>query len=252
MTIQQIADTIDKNNWAFSVYKTEPEFKRIAKQIYKVGDTAAFIKNLIKEHETDEIQIQPHRKNGSSYPNDVAKVITINLKNKEMNIDNTQLNALAGLSGLGVNMSDIFTAKDKVTELIELKQKVERLETDNKTLESTNKDLGFDLKTERAKNQTKNEWVELLKSPQGITLASTIASKFAAVPALGNPAAQESKLDAKIQFLVNFLELESTPDVTKDFLNYVVKAHQVENAAEIIKELAQTLIKYNIIQQPSL
>lgn len=252
MTIQQIADTIDKKNWAFSVYKTEPEFKRIAKQVYKVGDTAAFIKNLIKEHETDEIQIQPHRKNGSSYPNDVAKAITINLKKKEMNIDNTQLNALAGLNGLGLNMSDIFTAKDKATELQELKQKVEKLEADNKALEHTNKDLGFDLKIERNKNQTKNEWVELLKSPQGITLASAIASKLSPVPALGNAAVQESKQDPKIQYLVNFLELKNTPEVTKDFLNYIVKAHQVENAADIIKELAQTLIKYQIIEQPSL
>ncbi len=252
MTIQQIADTIDKKNWAFSVYKTEPEFKRIAKQVYKVGDTAAFIKNLIKEHETDEIQIQPHRKNGSSYPNDVAKAITINFKKKEMNIDNTQLNALAGLNGLGLNMSDIFTAKDKATELQELKQKVEKLEAENKALEHTNKDLGFDLKIERNKNQTKNEWVELLKSPQGITLASAIASKLSPVSALGNAAVQESKQDPKIQYLVNFLELKNTPEVTKDFLNYIVKAHQVENAADIIKELAQTLIKYQIIEQPSL
>ncbi len=257
MTIQQIADTIDKNKWGFSVAKTKPEFKKLVTKAYQVEDTAAFIIDLIKKHKAEEIQVLPCRKNGNAFTYDVAKVITINLKKKEsktkeMNLDNTQFTALAGLSGLGVNMSDIFTAKDKATELIELKQKVERLEADNKALESTNKDLGFDLKIERTKNQTKNEWVELLKSPQGITLASTIASKFAAVPALGNPAAQESKPDAKIQFLINFLELESTPDVTKDFLNYVVKAHQVENAAEIIKELAQTLIKYNIIQNPSL
>jgi hypothetical protein len=252
MTIQQIADTIDKNNWAFTVSQTEPKFKKLANQIYQVEDTAAFINNLIKKHNPDEIQIQPSRKNGSAFPYDVAKVITINIKKKEMNLDNTQLSSLAGLNGLGLSMSEIFTAKDKALELSELKQKVERLEAENKALENTNRDLGFDLKTERSKNETKNEWVELLKSPQGITLASAIASKLSPVPALGNPAGQDVKHDPKIQYLVNFLELKNTPEVTKDFLNYIVKAHQVENAAEIIKELADTLIKYNIIRQPNL
>lgn len=267
MTIQQIANTIDQKDWAFSLFQTKPTYKKLVKNAHKEaektgekyeGETVDFIKKLIIENKCDEIQILPLRKTGSSYRLDAAPSINIKINNNSNNNEisnkmenNQQFTALAGLTGMGLNMSDIFTAKDKAQELIELKAKVEKLETENRTLENSNRDIGFDLKLAKDKSEKKNDFVELLKSPQGITLVSALASKFAPTPALGNPGVQEKVLDPKIQHLVNFLELESTPDVTKLFFNYIVEAHQVENAPEIIKELAQVLIKYNIIPQPT-
>ena len=247
MTIQQIAQTIDKNNWSFTVYKTKPEFERIAKHAYRVGNTAAYISNLIKEHKADEIQIQPSRKNGNSYPYDVAKVITINLEQQE-NMNTDQINMLAGLGNLGVSPSEIFTAKDKAAEVIELKQKINALESENKTLEKENTKLENKIEINEMKKAQKNELLEVIKSPQVMTLATALLSRGTA-PALGAPAHQSNKeLDEKIQWLINFLELEDTPEMTKDFMIYIARAHQVDNAATIVKELASILMKYNIIQ----
>ena len=248
MTIQQIADTIDKNNWAFSVYKTKPEYKVLVIHTHGVENTAQYITDLAKKSKADEIQIEPAKKNGSRYKHGFAKTITINFKKKEME-NNIQLNALAGLSGLGLNMSEIFTAKDKAAEVTELKQKVERLEAENKNLESTNKDLGFDLKLEKSKSEKKNEFVELLKSPQGITLLSTIASKFSAAPALGSPAGQSTQeLDKKTEWIINFLEDKETPDLVKDYIIYIIKGYQDKNGSEIIRDVTDVLIKHNIVQ----
>lgn len=248
MTIQQIADTIDKNNWAFSVYKTKPEYKVLVIHAHGLENTAQYITDLANNSKADEIQIAPAKKNGSRYKHGFAKTITINFKKKEMNLDNTQLSALSGLSGLGLNMAEIFTAKDKASEVIELKQKINSLEIENKTLEKENTKLENKIEINEMKKAQKNELLEVIKSPQVMTLATALLSRSAA-PALGVPAHQSGKdLDEKIQWLINFLELEETPEMTKDFMIYIAKAHQDQNASTIVKELANTLMKYNIIQ----
>jgi len=119
MTIQQIANTIEKNKWDFTLLKTKPKFEVLAKNYKSNNNPFEILNKLIKDSTAEEIQIIPVRRNGSSFNTHIAKTITINFKKKEMNIDNTQLNALAGLSGLGLNMADIFTAKDKASEVIE-------------------------------------------------------------------------------------------------------------------------------------
>ena len=145
MTIQQIANTINKNNWAFSVHQIKPVYKILISNAYNVSDTAKYITDLVGESNSEEIQITPAEKTDKGFEYGVAKTITINFKKNDME-QNEQFTALAGLSGMGLNMSDIFTAKDKAQELIELKAKVEKLETENRTLENSNRDIGFDLK----------------------------------------------------------------------------------------------------------
>jgi len=248
MTIQQIAQTIDKNNWAFTIVETEPKTKALVRAAHKVGDTANYILDLVKKNKSEEIQILPIKKNGTTNNYGAGKAITINFKKKEMNIDNTQINALSGLSGLGLNMAEIFTAKDKAAEVIELKQKINALESENKTLEKANTKLENKIEINEMKKAQKNELLEVIKSPQVMTLATALLSRSTA-PALGAPANQSNKeLDEKIQWLINFLDLEGTPDLTKDFMIYIAKAHQDENSTTIVKELANILMKYNIIQ----
>lgn len=247
MTVQQIANTIDKNNWSFTVYKTKPGFKRIAKHVFQVGDTSAYILDLIEKHKAEEIQIQPSRKNGTSNPYDVGKVITINLENPG-NMNTDQFNMLTGLGNLGISPSEVFTAKDKAAEVIELKQKINSLESENKSLEKENTKLENKIVISEMKKAQKNELIDIFKSPQVMTLATAILSRGAA-PALGSPSPETNNdHDEKLQWLINFLQLENTPEMAKDFMIYVAKAHQNENAATIIKELANTLMKYNIIQ----
>jgi hypothetical protein len=264
MTIQQIAQTIDKNNWGFSIHQTKPFYKKLVSNAHKKapsnaikyeGETVDFIKKVILDNECDEIQIWPSRMTGGKFRFNVGSTITITINNNnhnktnKMDVNNTQFSALAGLNGLGLNMSEIFTAKDKAAEVIELKQKVERLETENSNLESTNKDLGFDLKLEKSKSEKKNEFVELLKSPQGITLLGTIASKFSPAPALGAPAGQPGQeLDKKTEWIINFLEDKETPDLVKDYLIYIIKGYQDKNGSEIIRDVTDVLVKHNIVQ----
>jgi len=247
MTIQQIADTIDKNNWAFSVYKTKPEYKVLVIHAHGLENTAQYITDLVKKSKADEIQIAPAKKNGSRHKHGFAKTITINFKKKEME-NNIQLSTLSGLSGLGLNMAEIFTAKEKTEEVIDLKQKIQILESENKALEKENTKLENRLEIDKLKQGQKNDLLEVIKSPQVMTLATALLSRGSA-PALGSPSPQSTQdSDEKIQWLVNFLELEGTPELTKDFMIYIVKAHQDENAAEIIKEMVFTLKKHNIIQ----
>jgi len=247
MTIEQIANTIDKNNWAFSILQTKPKFKNLITHAFNQDDTAKCIKELISKNKSEEIQITPAMKTGEKFEEGFEKTITINFKKNEME-NNKQFEALAGLSGMGLNMSEIFTAKDKAQEVIDLKAKVERLEVENKTLESTNKDLGFDLKLEKSKSEKKNDFVELLKSPQGITLVSALASKFSPVPALGNAAPQiEQEQNEKVKWLLNYFNEAETPEMIKDFMIYIAKAQQNENAQIIMKEIAEILTVYNII-----
>ena len=248
MNIQQIADIIDKNNWLFTVVQFKPKHKHLVKSRKPHLGTAEYIEKLIKENKSEEIQIMPVSSNGTSKTYGAAKTITINFKKEEMNIDNTQFTALAGLSGLGLNMAEIFTAKEKAEEVIELKQKINLLESENKTLEKENTKLENKIEINEMKKAQKNELLEVIKSPQVMTLATALLSR-STVPALGAPGQQANKdLDEKIQWLINFLELEGTPDMTKDFMIYIAKAHQNENAATIIKELANILMKHNIIQ----
>jgi len=115
-------------------------------------------------------------------------------------------------------------------------------------LEKENTKLENKIEINEMKKAQKNELLEVIKSPQVMTLATALLSRNT-IPALGAPGQQANKeLDEKIQWLINFLELEGTPDMTKDFMIYIAKAHQNENAATIIKELANILMKYNIIQ----
>ena len=263
MTIQQIAQTIDKNNWGFSIHQTKPFYKKLISNAHKEapsnaikyeGETVDFIKKVILDNECDEIQIWPSRMTGGKFRFNVGSTINITINNNhnkkdKMDVNNTQFSALAGLNGLGLNMSEIFTAKDKAAEVIELKQKVEKLEADNKNLESTNKDLGFDLKLEKSKSEKKNEFVELLKSPQGITLLSTLATKFSPAPALGTPAGQSTQeLDKKTEWIINFLEDKETPDLVKDYIIYIIKGYQDKNGSEIIRDVTDVLVKHNIVQ----
>jgi len=252
MTIQQIANTIDKNNWAFSVFKTKPEYKVLVKHAHKVGDTAKYLMDLVEENKADEIQIAPAKKNDNGFEYGFAKTITINFNknNMENNAENNaQLNALAGLSGLGLNMAEIFTAKEKIAEVIELKQKIQILESENKTLEKENFKLENKIEIDQLKTSQKNDLLEVIKSPQVMTLATALLSRGAA-PALGTPAPQPTEdLDEKIQWITNFLtELPEEEELTKDFIIYVIKAYQDENKAIIIKEIAGILTKYGIIQ----
>ena len=248
MTIQQIANTIEKNKWDFTLLKTKPKFEVLAKNYKSDTNPIEVINKLIKDSTAEEIQIIPVRRNGSSFNTHIAKTITINFKKKEMNIDNPQFDTLSGLSGLGLNMAEIFTAKDKAAEVIELKQKINALESENKTLEKANTKLENKIEINEMKKAQKNELLEVIKSPQVMTLATALLSRSTA-PALGAPANQSNKeLDEKIQWLINFLDLEGTPDLTKDFMIYIAKAHQDENSTTIVKELANILMKYNIIQ----
>ena len=269
MTLEQIANIIDQKNWGFTIYQTKPVYKKMLANAHKevTGrgfkyecETIDLIKDLIEEHQPDEIQIMPSIYSGSVFRLGAAPAINIKINNSktsnheknnnEMEVSNTQFTALAGLQGMGLNMSDIFTAKDKTQEVIDLKAKVEKLEAENRTLENANRDLGFDLKLATDKNEKKNEFVELLKSPQGISLISAVASKFSPAPALGNPALQiqqGSKTDEKLQWLVNYFNDAETPEMIKDLMIYIAKAQQDENAAMIIKEITELLTTYNII-----
>jgi len=248
MTIQQIANTIDKNNWAFSVYKTKPEYKILVIHAHKVGDTAKYLTDLVEENKADEVQIATEKKNGTRFKHGFAKTITINFKKNTME-NNIQLNALAGLSGLGLNMAEIFTAKEKTAEVIDLKQKIQILESENKALEKENTKLENRIEIDKLKTNQKNDLLEVIKSPQVMTLATALLSR-GATPALGTPAQQSVQdLDEKIQWINNFLsELPEEEELTKDFIIYVIKAYQDDNKAMIIKEIAQVLTKYGIIQ----
>ncbi len=249
MTIEQIAKTIEKNNWAFSVWQTKPKYKNLVKHVHNVGDTAQYIKGLVDKNNSEEIQIAPAKKNGSSFKHGFAKTITINFKKETME-NSAQLNALAGLSGLGLNMAEIFTAQEKATEVIELKQKIQILESENKTLEKENTKLENKIEIDSYKTSQKNDLLEVIKSPQVMTLATALLSRGAA-PALGTPAQQPVQdLDEKIQWITNFLiELPKEEELTKDFMIYIIKAYQDDNKAKIIEEIAGVLTKYGIIKQ---
>ncbi len=248
MTIEQIAQTIDKNNWAFTVNKTKPEYKVLVIHAHGLENTAQYITDLVNKSKADEIQIAPAKKNGSRYKHGFAKTITINFKKKEMD-NNIQLNALAGLSGLGLNMAEIFTAKEKTAEVIDLKQKIQILESENRALEKENTKLENRIEIDKLKQGQKNDLLEVIKSPQVMTLATALLSRGAA-PALGSPALQPTEsIDEKTQWITNFLtELSEAEELTKDFLIYVIKAHQDENRVTIIKEIAEILTTYNIIK----
>ncbi len=248
MTIQQIANTIDKNNWAFSVLQTKPKYKSLVIHAFNRDDTAQYLTDLISANKSEEIQIAPAKKNGEKFEQNIAKTITINFKTNTMD-NNLQLNALAGLSGLGLNMTEIFTAKEKIAEVLDLKEKIKILESENKTLEKDNTKLENRIEIDKLKQGQKNDLLEVIKSPQVMTLATALLSRGAA-PALGSPALQPTEsIDEKTQWITNFLtELSEAEELTKDFLIYVIKAHQDENRVTIIKEIAEILTTYNIIK----
>ncbi len=253
MTIQQIVETIIEKDWAFTVHQVKPIKKLLVKNVHRIKDPATYIMDLVKKNESEEIQILPVRMNGNAKHYGEDKTITINFnKNNQDNqnnmVNNEQLNTLSGLSGLGLNMAEIFTAKDKAEEVIDLKQKIQILESENKSLEKENTKLENKIEINEMKNGQRNELLEVIKSPQVMTLASALLSR-GTTPALGAPASQSNKeLDEKIQWLINFLEQEQTPEMTKDFMIYIAKAHQDENASNIVRELAAILMKHNIIQ----
>ena len=91
--------------------------------------------------------------------------------------------------------------------------------------------------------------MELLKSPQGITLLSTLATKFSPAPALGLPAGQTTQeLDKKTEWIINFLEDKETPDLVKDYIIYIIKGYQDKNGSEIIRDVTDVLVRHNIVQ----
>ncbi|AUS04387.1 hypothetical protein [Pseudotamlana carrageenivorans] len=251
--IQQIANKIDSENWAFTLYQTKPEQKRLAHHACDLENTAEFISNLVKENNSEEIQIVPEKKNGSSYKQGFAKTITINFKKTEMNNrNNNQDNsfaALAGLQSMGLNIAEVFSAKDKATELTEAKSKISFLEDRVKTLEFDNMKLENKLEMQELKKNSESKFLELAKSPQLLGVLSSILSKNSAPApaALGTPVEQK-ELDPKIKYVVNYLELETTPEAFKDFLIYMIKAHQHENAPEITQDIIEILVNNNIIK----
>lgn len=255
MNIQQIANTIDERNWLFTVIQTEPTHKHLVKSRKSNQGTAEYIEKLIKENKSEEVQIIPVAVNGTSKTPGAGKVITLkinNNKSKQMvnNTNGLDLNALAGLNGLGLSMADIFTAKDKGAENKALNTKVEELKEKIDTLKSENTKLENKIYLNEIKATQKNEWLDIVKSPQVMSLATALISKgVAPTPALGTPTPQQTQeLDEKIKWLVNFLEQEGTPEMAKDMMIYIAKAHQDENAAMILKDIVATLQKHNLIQ----
>ncbi|OBQ52874.1 hypothetical protein JJL45_09170 [Tamlana sp. s12] len=251
MTIQQIAEKIDSNGWAFTIYQTKPNQKRLAHHAYDLEDSAGFITNLVKTNGSEEIQIVPEKRNGSAFKQGFAKTITINFKMPEMNNNNqdTNFSALAGLQHMGLNMAEIFTAKDKATELAEVKTKNTILEGQLKTLEFDNMKLENKLEMQELKKNNDSKFMELAKSPQVLAVLTSVFSKGQTPAALGSPEAiEQNSLDPKIKYLINFLELETTPEAFKDFMIYMVKANQHENAPEISKEIIEVLVNHNIIK----
>lgn len=259
MRIQQISDTLDQNGWAFTLYQSKPDYKRLAHHIYSkdLEDTSKYIMDLVEQSGSEEIQIVPEKKNGTAYKQGFAKTITINFKAPEtMKRNQTQLpdmNSLNGLAGLGLSMAEIFTAKDKASELSDTKAAKIVLEERVKTLEFENMKLENKLEMQDLKKSNSSEIVSLMKSPQVLGVLGNLFSKGAAqAPALGHAAEEVEPLDPKTQFIVNQLGLETTPEAVKDLLIYMIKLQSHENAPAITKEIVEILVANDIIptQQP--
>ena len=250
MTIQQIAKQIDTNNWAFTLYQTKPNQKRLAHHTFGHDNTADFITNLVKENGCEEIQIVPEKRNGSAFKQGFAKTITINFKEKTMPTTTPEnITALTGLAQMGLNMADIFTAKEKAADLTEFKAKNAMLEERLKSLEFENMKLENKLEMQALKKNNESKLMDLAKSPQLLSVLASVFSKTPAPAALGTPAENpQIKIDAKTKYIINYLDLESTPDALKDLFIYITKAHQHENAAKITEEIISILAKHNIIK----
>ena len=159
------------------------------------------------------------------------------------------ITALTGLAQMGLNMADIFTAKEKAADLTEFKAKNAMLEERLKSLEFENMKLENKLEMQALKKNNESKLMDLAKSPQLLSVLASVFSKTPAPAALGTPAENpQIKIDAKTKYIINYLDLESTPDALKDLFIYITKAHQHENAAKITEEIISILAKHNIIK----
>lgn len=263
MNITQIANHIDKKNWAFTVYKTKPEFKELVKFAYQKEDTAAFLANLITESGAEEIQILPFKKNGNSHTSGIAKIVTINLKdNMNNNSSQSQNSGLNGNGfGLGFNemldLRDLKRDKESSTEKItELKAELETIKKDKAALEIQNRELlsakanaekekELDLKL--AKLENKNPLDKLFENPQ---LMATLVTAFKKpAPSLTGAAPQleeGQEQDPKVKFITDHLSDQNTPGEVVDLVAYVVKAHKSDNT-NALKEVAEVLVSNKVI-----
>jgi len=215
------------------------------------GSVEGFFEDLHKR-EILEFEVQDRRKNGSSYKTESVYSVNATPKNETTSMKETvhtpevqPANYYGSLNGPGLSMAEVnyrtFDHSRLVQELSQSKEKIERLEKDNKKLELENLEYRLEGKKSAVSAESLKSFAPVLSQILPMILAGRAGAPMHN-QALMAPAGDLSPLKNQ------FIEMVKVTD--DDMIEYFIAIAQgIATNTVFDNELSELMTKHNLLQE---